>query len=135
MLQILHESLFVIYAKMQEYSFKPSCHIRFPHAFFALRCVFEEITFFPKTSTNQRKFLENAPQCGRGMRKREVATQLYPRPSNFIPEESFLTIYPSLVRSFYCVEHKFNSMTFFSIHLLAVSLFALLRRKVSTLDS
>ena len=27
-------------------SLKPSCHIQFPHAFSALRCVFEVITFF-----------------------------------------------------------------------------------------
>ena len=27
--------------------FKPSCHIRFPHSFSALHCVFKVITFFP----------------------------------------------------------------------------------------
>ena len=37
----------VLFTNSDRARLKPSCHIRFLHAFSAVRCVFEVITFFP----------------------------------------------------------------------------------------
>ena len=41
MLRVVH------YCSNKNVQLKPSCHIRFPHAFSALCCFFDVITFFP----------------------------------------------------------------------------------------
>ena len=52
-------------------SLKPICHIRFPHTFYALRCVFEAITFFHRhQQTKTQHSAVNA--CVNGMCKRAL---------------------------------------------------------------
>ena len=52
-------------SKTWKTNFKPSCHIRFPHAFSALRCVFIIITFFHRhqqTKVSNKNLTNNHTQ-------------------------------------------------------------------------